>query len=96
MPQTIDQKRLYDCCRLGLVYDEKDIHFKEIEDLAMKLGKDQGESESSGFTPLHICCNSGHLIIADVLIQHGADVNAKDLHGRSPLIYACYCRYDNP
>ncbi|KAJ7383809.1 hypothetical protein OS493_025680 [Desmophyllum pertusum] len=36
-------------------------------------------------TPLHFAAWSGHLQIADVLIQNGSDVNARNILGQTPL-----------
>ena len=38
-----------------------------------------------GTTPLHAAARSGHLLVAGLLIEKGAEVNAKDKKGRTPL-----------
>ncbi|KAK1936142.1 ankyrin repeat containing protein [Babesia divergens] len=43
---------------------------------------------SEGLTALHIAADRGHLSIAKCLISHGADVNAVDNHGETPLFAA--------
>ena len=45
----------------------------------------QGESR---WTPLHSACSRGRGSVAKVLIDNGADVNAKDRWGRTPLHYS--------
>ena len=39
-------------------------------------------------TPLHLVCNQSHVSCIDLLIKHGADVNAKDGFERTPLHFA--------
>ena len=41
-------------------------------------------------TPLHVAARSGSLKAAAALLEHGADVNAADVHGCSPLHSAVY------
>jgi ankyrin repeat protein len=43
---------------------------------------------SSDFTPLHESAASGRLEFATLLLEHGADVNAKTAEGKTPLDYA--------
>jgi len=45
----------------------------------------QGESR---WTPLHSACSQGRPKIAEVLIKHGANIEAKDRSGQTPLHYA--------
>ena len=46
-----------------------------------------GEDE---LTPLHVAARQGKMQAAAVLLQNGADVNAKDVHGCRPLHSAVY------
>jgi ankyrin repeat protein len=39
-------------------------------------------------TPLHVASRRGHAHIAHLLLEHGADANAQDLHKRTPLFVA--------
>jgi ankyrin repeat protein len=47
------------------------------------FNKDKG-----GFTPLHWAASSGHKDVAELLLAHGADVNAKNNNDWTPLYYA--------
>lgn len=48
-------------------------------------------SNTKKITPLHKAASSGHTAIADVLVQHGADVNSNDDSGNTPLHAAASC-----
>lgn len=55
------------------VYEAIDIHGENVND-----------RNRMGQTPLHVCRNES---IASALLEKGADVNAKDAHGLTPLQY---------
>jgi len=42
-----------------------------------------------GYTPLHNACVRDHLDMVKLLLNAGADVNAKNIHGNTPLHPAC-------
>ena len=42
----------------------------------------------SGFTPLHEAALNGDIEFARLLLEHGADVNAKMKDGKTPLTFA--------
>jgi ankyrin repeat protein len=42
-------------------------------------------------TALHFAADRGHSEIADVLLQHGVNVNAIDSTGQTALMYAVSC-----
>ena len=44
-----------------------------------------GETDAWGDTPLHAAAVKGRLIIVELLLQHGADPNVKNLSGSTPL-----------
>jgi tetratricopeptide (TPR) repeat protein len=41
-------------------------------------------------TALHVACREKNYEVAKVLIDHGADVNARGFNGQTPLMMACY------
>ena len=43
------------------------------------------------WTPLHLAAADGHFVVAEFLIQHGADVNKPDHDGETPLSLASGC-----
>jgi len=45
-----------------------------------------------GYTPLHVAIRQESAEIAELLLAHGADVNAKDKYGDTPLHTACHGR----
>ncbi|CAN0204234.1 unnamed protein product, partial [Laminaria digitata] len=38
-----------------------------------------------GHTPLHLACRFGHLPVVVVLLAEGAEINARDSDGNTPL-----------
>ena len=41
-----------------------------------------------GLSPLHLAAQGGHIEVMDALLQQGADVNARDIDGGTPLHFA--------
>lgn len=44
-------------------------------------------------TPLHLACANGELVLVDLLLEHGAEVNAKTSTGATPLHKAIEARH---
>lgn len=58
-------------------------------------GANVNERDSDrGNTPIHWACAGGHLDAIEVLLEYGADVNAQNKHGRTPLHCLISERYD--
>jgi ankyrin repeat protein len=49
-----------------------------------------GSRDADGWTPLHHAVNGGHLELAELLLDRGADVGARDAEERIPLHLASY------
>jgi prolyl 4-hydroxylase len=62
-----------------------------IEDLKMVLAKDKSmvhAKDKNGWSPLHEGIRNGRLEVVKLLVEHGADVNAKTNSGQSSLSLA--------
>ncbi|MCP4570842.1 MAG: hypothetical protein GY838_00675 [bacterium] len=58
-------------------------------------GADPGEAEpQAGFTPLHLCVYLGQLDLAPLLVEAGADLDARNPMGLSPLDLAVFVGND--
>lgn len=45
-------------------------------EMLLKRGHDVRAGDSAGYTPLHYAARNGHYRVCEILLQHGADVNA--------------------
>jgi len=57
-------------------------------ELLISKGANPSHKAEDGLTPLHMEALSGRVKSADVLIKNGADVNARDNRGKTPLFSA--------
>ncbi|WAR18044.1 PIA2-like protein [Mya arenaria] len=60
-------------------------------DVNIPMGQPEGLPR--GCTPLHIACWRGDIDITKFLLSHGADVDAADGSGRTPVMYAVKRRH---
>jgi ankyrin repeat protein len=58
--------------------------------VAAELGVSPRATDEKGFTALHGAVQNGHNTVIQFLADHGADLNAKDAQGRTPLSLARY------
>jgi ankyrin repeat protein len=74
------------------------VHQGNKESLTGLLSKSKmwlSVKDSSGRSALHIAVIAGHQIVVELLLGHGANINALDRAGNSALIYAlCKGHYD--
>jgi ankyrin repeat protein len=64
---------------------------EDIDEVQRQLdaGVDVNEENSIGYTPLHYAAGVGRIDIVELLIKHGANINATDsVKGATPLDYA--------
>lgn len=66
----------------------KSCHYTPDEHKSQKYMDEIGENDDCGATPLITACRYNHYGAAKVLIENGADVNAADYCGDTPLIRA--------
>lgn len=66
----------------------------EFAELMLAKGADPDEAGPAGERALHACARLGRARLARLLIEAGADVNALDAQGRSPLMIALQCSPD--
>ena len=62
--------------------------FHAVEFLLHKMA-DVNASNVNGITPLHLTVISGNFELFDLLLEHGANINALDNEGSSILTFAC-------
>ncbi|KAF9624071.1 hypothetical protein IFM89_007769 [Coptis chinensis] len=58
--------------------------------------KDSGEPANclQGCSLLHLACHVGNIVMLELLLQFGADINRRDFHGRTPL-HHCIAKGNN-
>ena len=56
----------------------------------LEIGAKQIKCRTYQRYPIHQAAMNGHMQIVSLLIEHEADVNARDMHGLTPLYFSLY------
>lgn len=72
-----------DQLHLAILYKRVD----KVRDILIQYG-DEVEMNSGFYTHLHFACIMQRKDVVELLLQHGADVNAKSIYGKKPIEYA--------
>ena len=75
------------CCFGNDIQKLKD-EISALEDVELQLSNILIHPESKA-TPLHIACQRNKLDFVELLLKHGAQVNAPTIDGTTPLMIAC-------
>jgi ankyrin repeat protein len=81
---TRQDESLHDACGVGDLRKVREILQKD-SDIANRLNQ---RGAPLGLTPLHEAARGGHVDILQLLLNHGASVNAVTNHGYTPFHHA--------
>ncbi|XP_048482111.1 rabankyrin-5 [Plutella xylostella] len=81
-----------DGCEQTLLHKAIDENKESVAMFLIRCGCDVQSPRRSGTepardkqTPLHLCCSWGLRDVIQTLLEHGADINARDAEGKTPL-----------
>ena len=69
-------------------YSRSEEEYLEAAKLCLERGADVNATNSQGFTALHGAANKGFDSMIKLLAAHGANLDAKDKQGRTPMTFA--------
>jgi uncharacterized protein len=72
----------------GQTYSHSEADYVEAVKLCVERGVDVNASNSLGFTAMHGAANRGWESVIQILADHGANLDAKDQVGRTPMTFA--------
>jgi uncharacterized protein len=72
----------------GQTYTRSEADYVEAVKLCLERGAPVDASNSLGLTAMHGAANRGWVSIMQILADHGAQIDAKDKQGRTPLVFA--------
>jgi ankyrin repeat protein len=75
-------------------YSDWNKDWKPLGDLLLGNGLGMCGRDKDERTPLHLACYYGQLGVAEMLLEHGAEVNAADFRGHNPLHQVTLGNYD--
>jgi ankyrin repeat protein len=72
----------------GQTYTRSEVDYVEAVKLCLERGAPVNASNTLGLTAMHGAANRGWTSIMQILADHGAQVDAKDKEGRTPMVFA--------
>jgi uncharacterized protein len=72
----------------GQTFSHSEDDYVEAVKLCLARGADVSAANSLGLTAMHGAANRGWVSIIQILADHGAKIDVKDIAGRTPLIFA--------
>jgi ankyrin repeat protein len=69
-------------------YNHGEAAYLEAIRLCLKHGADINAANSLGFTALHAAASRGWESVIQLLVDNGARMDAQDIAGRTPLVFA--------
>jgi uncharacterized protein len=72
----------------GQTYTRTEADYVEAVKLCLERGAPVNAANSLGLTAMHGAANRGWVSIMQILADHGANLDAKDKEGRTPMTYA--------
>ena len=91
-PECPGSKWMYSISLIVYQLQEKQPDRHRATDYTKRSGREP-QATNTGWTPLHVVCfyykNENLIEIVRLLIQHGAEVNAKKVDGKTPLHLVC-------
>jgi ankyrin repeat protein len=72
----------------GQTYTRPEAEYVDAVKLCLERGADANASNSLGLAAIHGAANRGWVSVIQILADHGARLDVKDIAGRTPMIFA--------